>query len=201
MRKKEKKRISCPYNRAYLPLTASGIGSSIPLKCRGIIYDVPVKRKNRQQARAGFSLVEIIVTMSIFVILVLGIGSAISTTLNAVDMTIIESVVLGELQSRMNEISNLPWDDPASGGYPHVGTMDYAILSVAPLTFEVANIPGNGTIIVTNDIDGNPATTLVDNKVPALPYEGTVNFARVTVSYRTDDDLTLSIERYFARSK
>lgn len=159
---------------------------------------------SRQLTRnAGITLVELMIAIAVFAIIIAGVGEAINYGLKAQQMTVLESELLGRLQGKLQEIRTWPWDDPTSSGWPHSGTIDYAIYSPSPITFTYDDIPGNGSIIISNDIDGDPGTTLADARIASgsLPYEGTYDLARVDISYTSEDEVEVSLRTYISRPK
>jgi len=116
--------------------------------------------------------------------------------------TQVESELLGRLQGIIHEIGSLPWDTVGSSGWPHSGTMDYLIAtSGSPRTFSYTDIPGNGTITVSNNLDGLPGTWTDPVSEANIQYDGTYNIAKVTVRYVTENNITVEIETYFSRPR
>jgi type II secretory pathway pseudopilin PulG len=156
--------------------------------------------KKYPKSNNGFTLIESVISAVVLVTVLSGIVYAVSMSIRSSDETLVEAEALGRMQGLAHEIGSMPWDTVGSPGWPHTGTIDYLIASGTPIKFSYTDIPGNGTIMVTNNLDGL-AGVWQDARVPSVVYDGTYNIAKVVVQYVTENKIKLEIETYFPRPR
>ncbi len=108
---------------------------------------------------SGHTLVEMMAALAIFAVFSTGIGISISTQYETAETTEEHNRALAGCQQVLQTVSTMLWD---------------TMLVQSGATFTVAEVPGTGTIQISNDLN--------DDGDKSDPNEGTGDLYRITAS-------------------